>query len=94
MKVGHCKLGLTEVSMEWLFKKRCPGIIWQTSDRELAHRKTISSWIEYGDLIKEMPQSIEIDVEKNSLDNSIEIRSFFIRNRLYKYDSCSTVALY
>ena len=46
------------------FQKRFPEIIWQTSDPELAHRKSISSWIEYEDLTKKMPQPIEIDVEK------------------------------
>ena len=28
------------------------------------HRKSISSWIEYEDLLKKMPQPLEIDVEK------------------------------
>ena len=46
------------------FQKRFPGIIWQTSDPELVHRKSISSWIEYEDLTKKMPQHLEIDVEK------------------------------
>jgi len=46
------------------FQKRFPEIIWQTSDPELLHRKSISSWIEYEDLNKKMPQPLEIDVEK------------------------------
>ena len=46
------------------FLKRFPGIIWQTSDPELVHRKSISSWIEYEDLTKNRPQPLEIDVEK------------------------------
>jgi len=46
------------------FQKRFPGIIWQTSDPELVHRKSISSWIEYEDLTKKMPQPLDIDVEK------------------------------
>ena len=46
------------------FQKRFPEIIWQTSDPELLHRKSISSWIEYEDLTKKMPQPLEIDVEK------------------------------
>ena len=50
--------------MECFFQKRFPGIIWQTSDPELVHRKSISSWIEYEDLTKKMPQPLEIDVEK------------------------------
>ena len=46
------------------FQKRFPRIIWQTSDPELVNRKSISSWIEYEDLTKKMPQPLEIDVEK------------------------------
>ncbi len=46
------------------FQKRFPEIIWQTSDPELKHRKSISSWIEYEELSKKMPQPLEIDVEK------------------------------
>jgi len=46
------------------FQKRFPGIIWQTSDPKLVHRKSISSWIEYENLTKKMPQPLEIDVEK------------------------------
>ncbi len=47
-----------------VFQKRFPYIIWQTSDPELVHRKSISSWIEYEDLNKKMPQPLELDVEK------------------------------
>ena len=46
------------------FQKRFPRTIWQTSDPELVHRKSISSWIEYEDLTKKMPQALDIDVEK------------------------------
>ena len=38
------------------FQKRFPGIIWQTSDPKLLHRKSISSWIEYEKLNKKTPQ--------------------------------------
>jgi len=47
-----------------VFQKRFPEIIWQTSDPELVHRKSISSWIDYEDLTKKMPQPLELDVEK------------------------------
>ena len=47
-----------------VFQKRFPGIIWQTSDPELVHRKSISSWIKYEDLTEKMPQPLKIDVEK------------------------------
>ena len=46
------------------FQKRFPEIIWHTSDPELLHRKSISSWIEYEDLSNKMPQPLKIDVEK------------------------------
>ena len=46
------------------FQKRFPEIIWQTSDPDLVHRKSISSWIKYEDLTEKMPQPLEIDVEK------------------------------
>jgi len=48
------------------FQKCFPEIIWQTSDPDLVHRKSISSWIKYEDLTKKMPQPLEIDVEKIS----------------------------
>ena len=47
-----------------VFQKRFPRIIWQTTDPELRHRKSISSWIEYEELIQKMPQPLELDVEK------------------------------
>jgi len=46
------------------FQKRFPKIIWQTSDPDLFHRKSISSWIEYEELNKNMPQPLELDVMK------------------------------
>ncbi len=47
-----------------VFQKRFPEIIWQTSDPELVHRKSISSWIDYEKLNKKMPKPLMIDVEK------------------------------
>ena len=47
-----------------VFQKRFPKIIWQTSDRELVNRKSISSWIDHEDLNKKMPQPLVLDVEK------------------------------
>tara|TARA_B100001248_G_scaffold237877_1_gene202117 strand:+ start:603 stop:1241 length:639 start_codon:yes stop_codon:yes gene_type:complete len=46
-----------------VFQKRFPEIIWQTSDPDLLHRKSIISWIEYEELNKKMPQPLELDVE-------------------------------
>ena len=47
-----------------VFQKRFPEIIWQTSDPELLHRNSISSWIEYEELNEKMPQPLELDVKK------------------------------
>ena len=47
-----------------VFQKRFPGIIWQTSDPDLRHRRSIVSWIEYEKLNKKMPKPINLDVEK------------------------------
>ena len=46
------------------FQKRFPEIIWQTSDPESIHIKSISSWIDYEKLSKKMPQPLLLDVEK------------------------------
>ena len=46
------------------FQKRFPKIIWQTSDPELLHRKSINSWIQHENLNKKMPKPLVIDVEK------------------------------
>ena len=46
------------------FQKRFPEIIWQTSDPDLLHRKSIISWIEYEELNKKMPHPLELNVEK------------------------------
>ena len=45
------------------FQKRFPKIIWQTTDPDLLHRKSIISWIDYEKLNKKMPQPLELDVE-------------------------------
>ena len=47
-----------------VFQKRFPEVTWQTSDPELVHRKSISSWIEHENLSKKMPQPLVLDVEK------------------------------
>ena len=44
------------------FQKRFPEIIWQTSDPELEHRKSIISWINHEELNMKMPKPLEIDV--------------------------------
>ena len=46
------------------FQKNFPEITWQSSDPELIHRNSISSWIDHAELNLKMPQPLDIDVEK------------------------------
>ena len=46
------------------FQKCFPELTWQSSDPELLHRNSISSWIEHEELNFKMPQPLDIDVEK------------------------------
>ena len=46
------------------FQKCFPELTWQSSDPELIHRKSISSWIEHEELNFKMPQPLDIDLEK------------------------------
>ena len=43
-----------------VFQKRFPEMIWQTSDPELVHRKSISSWLEYKNLTKKCPSLLSL----------------------------------
>ena len=45
------------------FQKRFPEIVWQTSDPDLIHIKSIRSWIKYEELNEKMPQPIMLNVE-------------------------------
>lgn len=45
-----------------IFQERFPELVWQTSDPELSHRNSISSWIEFNKLESKMPQPIDINV--------------------------------
>ena len=47
-----------------VFQKCFPEITWQTSDPELIHRISISSWIDHEELNLKMPQPLDLDVEK------------------------------
>ena len=47
-----------------VFQKNFPEITWQSSDPELIHRNSISSWIDHAELNLKMPQPLNIDVEK------------------------------
>ena len=52
------------MNMEYFFKNAFLESFGKQVNPELVHRKSISSWIEYEDLTKKMPQPLEIDVEK------------------------------
>ncbi|WP_269624899.1 DUF938 domain-containing protein [Prochlorococcus marinus] len=45
------------------FQKIFPSIIWQTSDPEFVHRKSINSWIKHEELFSKMPEPLDLDVE-------------------------------
>ena len=47
-----------------VFQKYFPQITWQSSDPELIHRNSISSWINHEKLNLKMPQPLDINVEK------------------------------
>ena len=57
------------------FQNHFPSIIWQTSDPEVIHRKSISSWISHQGLSSIMPEPLDIDVEKRPWPITNKIRS-------------------
>tara|TARA_Y100001968_G_C19232738_1_gene655303 strand:+ start:40 stop:672 length:633 start_codon:yes stop_codon:yes gene_type:complete len=59
-----------------VFMQKCfPSIIWQTSDPEVVHRKSIISWISHQGLCTRMPAPLDIDVEKRPWQVNHELRS-------------------
>ena len=52
-----------------------PSIIWQTSDPELVHRKSIVSWISHEGLSSKMPQPLHINVENRPWPVGKKIKS-------------------
>ena len=66
LQPGGCILEIGSGSGEHgvIFQKFFPEITWQSSDPELIHRKSISSWIDHEELNLKMPQPLDIDVEK------------------------------
>ena len=81
-----------------VFQKRFPKIIWQTSDPNLLHRKSIISWIEYEELDKKMPQPLELDVEKVpwevSLNLAHSLQGIVSINMIHVAQWTCTVALF
>ena len=57
------------------FQKLFPSIIWQTSDPETMHRKSITSWITHQGLSSKMPKPLDIDVEKRPWPIPHQLRS-------------------
>ena len=57
------------------FQKKFPSIIWQTSDPELVHRKSINSWIKHQGLFSKMPEPLELDVEISPWPINKKLRS-------------------
>tara|TARA_Y100001968_G_C19381349_1_gene730490 strand:+ start:833 stop:1465 length:633 start_codon:yes stop_codon:yes gene_type:complete len=57
------------------FQSYFPSIIWQTSDPELVHRKSIISWIAHQGLSSKMPAPLDIDVEKRPWPLNNQLRS-------------------
>ena len=47
------------------FQKIFPEILWQTSDPDAFHRKSIKAWINHERLRAKMPIPLNLDVEKN-----------------------------
>ena len=57
------------------FQNLFPSIVWQTSDPEIEHRKSIISWIAHQGLSLKMPNPLDIDVEKRPWRISNELKS-------------------
>jgi len=57
------------------FQKKFPSIIWQTSDPELVHRKSINSWIKHEGLSLKMPEALNLNVESSPWPISNQLRS-------------------
>ena len=57
------------------FQKKFPSIIWQTSDPEFVHRKSINSWINYEGLYSKMPEPLDLDVEMRPWPVTKHLRS-------------------
>ncbi len=45
------------------FQKNLPNCLWQASDPDILHRRSINAWIEFEGLNNHMPKSIYLDVE-------------------------------
>ena len=57
------------------FQNSFPSVIWQTSDPNVLHRKSIISWIDQQGFSSKMPKPLDIDVEKRPWPISTQLRS-------------------
>tara|TARA_B100000700_G_scaffold203130_1_gene223377 strand:+ start:1291 stop:1932 length:642 start_codon:yes stop_codon:yes gene_type:complete len=57
------------------FQKKFPSIIWQASDPELDHRRSINSWIRHEGLLSKMPEPLDLNVERRPWPISKRLRS-------------------
>ncbi len=57
------------------FQTYFPSLIWQTSDPELLHRKSIISWTAYHGLSSKMPAPLDINVEKTPWPVTYKLKS-------------------
>ena len=57
------------------FQEHFDKVSWQTSDPDPLCRKSIRAWINYKSLSKQMPDPIDIDVEKRPWPLTDELRS-------------------
>ena len=59
------------------FQKLFPNIIWQSSDPNLTHLKSISAWIEYANLNGNMPEPFNLNVEEKPWNLPDRIFTYF-----------------
>ena len=80
------------------FQKRFPEIIWQTSDPDLLHRKSIDSWIGHEELNMKMPKPFELDVENIPwnipLNLAHSLQGIVSINMIHVAQWTSTIALF
>ena len=57
------------------FQRRFPGILWQASDPDADHCKSINAWIEHECLSTQMPQAIQLDVLERPWPLPVPVRN-------------------
>ncbi len=57
------------------FQNSFPSIVWQTSDPEVVHRKSITSWIDHQGLSSKMPEPLDIDVDTKTWPITKKLRT-------------------